>query len=536
MPTGAGKTVCFSDIVYKARKQGTSVLVLCNRIELIEQANGKLKANGLYPTLIVPGYRDCISTLYLGSVDTLRNYSLPDVGLVIIDEAHIRDFDEIVLEYKIRGVHVIGFTATPCRNGKRLLDTESKLAIHYPNYTGQLGDVYDDLLAPVSITELLNGDEEGYTYLVPAITFSAMVDTSKFKIKNTKDGEDFSEADQLKYFNTPRLYAGTVDKYLKHAEGTKAMCYCVNVMASQKQCEEFNSRGIPAVHVDGKIPAKIRKQIFKDFEAGKYKVLCNVAVATTGNDIPTVETIILNRITMSLSLFLQIPGRGARLCPEIGKTHFNFIDMGGNVYRHGRWEFEREWSLDVEIMSRTKGVAPIRECEKCEAIIAANANECKYCGMIQEKKQAEQEAKAKELAEAEFGVIESDHIPKILRVPLHTMTIEQLETYRDLKKYSIAWIVRQLSGRGQQALADYAALKNYSYSWVHKQRQIISNQKEEATDNIWKFIQDNRHLSNEQIIQYALKKLKSSHSPEEIHNLMPKILKAAMDLQAQMAG
>lgn len=528
MATGSGKTVSFSAIATDFIKKGIPVLILCNRIELIDQAHAKLKYNGLRPKLIVPGYKDTVTNLYLGSVDTLRNYRLPDVGLVIIDECHIRDFDEIVLEYKSRGTKVIGFTATPVRTGKRLLKPDSLLSMHYPMYTGQLGDVYDSLVTPVTITELLQGCSEGYTYLVPEITFSAQVDVSNFKVKNTKDGEDFSEADQLKYFNTPQLYGGTVDKYIKHANGTKAICYCVNVATSIKQCEEFNARGISAVHVDGK--SKDRKQIFKDFEEGKYKVLCNVAVATTGNDIPTVETIIMNRITKSLSLFLQIAGRGARLCPEINKTHFNFIDMGGNIYRHGFWHEEREWSLDVEFMSQSKGVAPIRECGTCEALIPASAASCQYCGMIQEKKK-QTEKEIEELANAEFGVVDSSAIPLILKKPIHEMTVDQLEQYRELKGNSIGWIARQLAYRGDSALYEYARLKNYSSAWVRKQKEIVNNAKEQATTTIWEFIQANTHVEDEYVRLYSIKKLKGSHSALEIEVIMPKILGAFQELK-----
>jgi superfamily II DNA or RNA helicase len=538
MPTGSGKTVAFTDYITKRINIAKRVLALCNRIELIEQAHEKFKINGLRPTLVVPGYRDTVSMLYLGSVDTIRNYRLPDIDLLIIDECHLRDFDEIVLECKLRGIEVIGFTATPVRNGKRLLNKDSALASHYPSYTGQMGDVYDTLVAPVTITELLQGCEEGYTYLVPEITFSAQVDVSQLKIKNTKDGEDYSESDQLKLLGTPQMYAGVVDKYVKHGGNKQTICYCINVKESIAVAEEFNKRGIPAVHVDGSgAMKKHRKGIFKDFQDGKYKILCNVAVATTGNDMPVVECIIVNKITMSLALWLQMCGRGGRLCPQIGKTHFIIIDMGGNVYRHGFWSQEREWSLDIEFMSQAKGVASIRECESCEALISVSANTCKYCGIVQEKKKEEAEARrVKELAEAEFGVVETKHIPDVLKIPYDEMTLEQLEQFRELKGYTIAWIVRQLSmpGRGEYILYDYAAMKNYSNAWVHKQKSIVKNAKEDALNNIWEFMKTNTHLDEAYITAYATKKLKANHSPAEIEKLIPQIVAAANDLKVKV--
>lgn len=535
MPTGSGKTISFANFTYDFLQHCVPVLILCNRIELIEQANEKLKANGLKPTLVIPGYRDTVSMLYLGSVDTIRNYTLPNVGLVIIDECHLRDFDEIVLEYKLRKIKVVGFTATPVRNGKRLLKTDNFLHAHYPSYTGQLGDVYDTLVCPVTITELLQGCEEGYTYLVPEVTFAAQVDVSQLKIKNTKDGEDYSESDQIKLLGTPQMHAGVVDKWLKHGGNKQTICYCINVKESIAVCKEFNDRGIPAIHVDGSgAMKKFRKGIFKDFQSGVYKILCNVAVATTGNDMPVVECIIVNKLTMSLALWLQMCGRGGRLCPQIGKTHFIIIDMGGNVYRHGFWSQEREWSLDIEFMSQAKGVGSIRECENCEALISVSANTCKYCGIVQEKKKEEAEARrVKELAEAEFGVIETKHIPDVLKIPYSEMTIEQLEEYRELKGYTISWIVRQLTmaDRGDYALYDYAALKKYSNAWVHKQKSIVKNAKEDTLNNIWEFMKTNTHLDEAYIIAYANKKLKSTHDKSDIERLIPQIVQAAMDLK-----
>lgn len=538
VPTGGGKTVAFTDLITQYLSRGKRVLALCNRIELIDQAHEKFKINGLRPTLVVPGYRDTVSMLYLGSVDTIRNYKLPEIDLLIIDECHLRDFDEIVLECKLRGIEIVGFTATPCRNGKRLLEPNSYLAIHYPSYTGQMGDVYDTLVAPVTITELLQGCEEGYTYLVPEITFSAQIDVSQLKIKNTKDGEDYSESDQLKLLGTPQMYAGVVDKWLKHGGNKQTICYCINVKESIAVADEFNKRGISAVHVDGSgAMKKHRKGIFQDFQSGVYKILCNVAVATTGNDMPVVECIIVNKITMSLALWLQMCGRGGRLCPQIGKTHFIIIDMGGNVYRHGFWSQERDWSLDIEFMSQAKGVGSIRECEACEALISVSANTCKYCGIVQEKKKEEAEARrVKELAEAEFGVVETRHIPDVLKIPYDEMTIEQLEQYRELKGYTIAWIVRQLSmpARGEYSLYDYAAFKNYSNAWVHKQKSLVKNAKEEALNNIWEFMKANTHLDEAYIVAYSNKKLKVSHSPAEIEKLMPQIVSAANDLKVKV--
>lgn len=67
---------------------------------------------------------------------------------------------------------------------------------------------------------------------------------------------------------------------------------------------------------------------------------------TTGFDEPTVENIILNRATKSLTLYYQMIGRGSRKLPY--KDHFNVIDLGNNIARFGPWDSPVDWQLIFE--------------------------------------------------------------------------------------------------------------------------------------------------------------------------------------------
>jgi type I site-specific restriction endonuclease len=62
---------------------------------------------------------------------------------------------------------------------------------------------------------------------------------------------------------------------------------------------------------------------------------------TTGFDEPSVETIILNRATKSLTLYFQMIGRGSRVLPN--KEEFTVIDLGNNVARFGMWDAPMDW-------------------------------------------------------------------------------------------------------------------------------------------------------------------------------------------------
>jgi type I site-specific restriction endonuclease len=66
-----------------------------------------------------------------------------------------------------------------------------------------------------------------------------------------------------------------------------------------------------------------------------------VSILTTGFDEPTVESIILNRATKSLTLYFQMIGRGSRILPD--KKEFTVIDLGNNLSRFGAWEADTDW-------------------------------------------------------------------------------------------------------------------------------------------------------------------------------------------------
>jgi len=58
----------------------------------------------------------------------------------------------------------------------------------------------------------------------------------------------------------------------------------------------------------------------------KPKVAVTVDMLSTGVDIPSIEFIVFLRPVKSRILWVQMLGRGTRLCPEINKTHFKIFD------------------------------------------------------------------------------------------------------------------------------------------------------------------------------------------------------------------
>lgn len=457
-PTGSGKTVTFANIARESVLNGYVVMILVDRKELLEQARDKLISYGLNPSIITAGRTGRAgSKSYIATVQTLVRRKFPPVDLLIIDEAHKQIFDKVLEREEYKDALVIGATATPYRTGKM----------------NQLSKFYDDLVEKVTINDLI---QQGY--LTPAITYGAKVDTSGIKVKRG----DFDVDELYSAFNKATLYAGVVEKYRKFADGTKAICFCINVEHSKRVADSFNAAGISAVHLDGKTQKAERERILAAFKKGMFKVLCNVEVLTTGYDEWTIETVIVNLATKSLPKWLQMTGRGSRITPAeyvgkagfLQKEHFNIIDMGGNVHSLGFWEQEREFSLSHKTREEVQP-APVKECPEekidvnfksgCGAILHASAPKCKFCGYEFPKEK-------KEPKEAEFIQLENYELlpPELVGKSWGSMNFDELEKVREIKGFKHGWLVRQIIFRNDLELIDYARFKGYKSpaAWVER--------------------------------------------------------------------
>jgi type I restriction enzyme R subunit len=75
------------------------------------------------------------------------------------------------------------------------------------------------------------------------------------------------------------------------------------------------------------------------------KVVVTVDMLSTGVDIPALEFVVFLRPVKSRILWVQMLGRGTRLCPEISKTHFTIFDcFNGTLieYFHNTTDFSIE--------------------------------------------------------------------------------------------------------------------------------------------------------------------------------------------------
>lgn len=365
-PTGSGKTVIFSAICQRfLQKQNTSILILVHRQELLTQTrrtlydNYKIKAQPIIAGMkYIPP-----AQVYVGMIESTykKVNKIPNqLGLVIIDEAHLANFFKVHQPLEALPVppYILGFTATPYSANKKK----------------PLKNYYQDIVTTVQIEELIRRGK-----LCQNITWSPKdtVDRAELEVK----GGDFDEGLMGIKFSAPKYVKNTVLAYEKFAPGTKAIVFNCTVDHSIQVNNAFLLAGYKAKHLDGGMSKTERLNILKWFETTPGAILNNVGIATTGTDIPSIQTVIMNRSTKSQITWLQCTGRGARLHPS--KAAFNILDLGGNAVVLGDWSDSRDWENIFHNPPKAKdkqGVAPCKSCPQCEAILSATARECKYCG------------------------------------------------------------------------------------------------------------------------------------------------------------
>ena len=129
LPTGGGKTVIFSEIVRRyIAKTKKKVVVLTHRIELSQQTSKMLTTFNV-PNMVISSAVKSLEgaehyMCYVAMVETLTNrlqeeqISFPDVGLVIIDEAHYNSFRKLFSYF--HKSFILGVTATPLSSNVKL--------------------------------------------------------------------------------------------------------------------------------------------------------------------------------------------------------------------------------------------------------------------------------------------------------------------------------------------------------------------------------------------------------------------------------
>jgi len=478
-PTGSGKTVIFADITRMAVGKGSRVMIVTDRTELLNQASETVRAFGSTPYYFRAGVKliDRDRKVFIAMAQTLRNrikqddwfdFIANDIDMIIIDEAHVQEFNYLFESKVLDDKVVLGFTATPYRTGKMR----------------QLGLDYEQIILGPSIRKLISRGK-----LVNCDIYDCgSPDMSKVAINRMKG--DYNEKQMFDVFNTTKLYKGLIKNYRRYTPNQKMLVFCTNIQHAIKTTKRLNKEGFTAKFVCSRVgkPKAVqgddvaeqinyerklkrynyykknfdrhsgeRKCVFDGFKNNEFKILVNVDIATKGYDCPDIEVICLYRATLSLTLYLQILGRGGRIAK--GKSHFTVFDFGDNKSRFGGYEEHRLWSL-WHTAGQGDGIPPLKECgidnnsravkpggrikSGCHRLILASAKVCPFCGFEYPEKD--------EAAEIDLMLasIKDKKGVSLKTKSFDKMTHEELHKYREIKKHQMPWLWRQLWLRGEE--------------------------------------------------------------------------------------
>ncbi len=196
-----------------------------------------------------------------------------------------------------------------------------------------LNDNYDELIVGHSIKSLIEKQ-----YLADAETFTYDVNLHGLKIGSNGD---FTVSSSDKVYSNYFMQEKLLFAYEEVAVGKKTLIFNSGIDSSRAVYTLFKKHNYKVRHLDSTYSDADRKDILKWFKETPGAILTSVGILTTGFDEPTVESIILNRATRSLTLYHQMIGRGSRILKH--KKHFQVIDLGNNVRRFGYWQEFIDW-------------------------------------------------------------------------------------------------------------------------------------------------------------------------------------------------
>ncbi len=355
LPTGGGKTVIFSEITRRYIKDiNKKVMILTHRIELCKQTSRMLDEFEVTNMIIDSNVKALPNenpyNCFVAMVETLNNrlndevIDVANVGLVIIDEAHYNSFTKLFKFFE--NATILGVTATPLSSNMKL----------------PMKNNYKHLIIGESIPNLI---KNGFLAAPKVFTY----DVGLTSLKIGMNGDYTVKSSEALYTNF-NMREKLLYSYNQRSKGKKTLIFNNGIKTSIYVYNTFREAGYDIRHLDNTHSKKERQDILQWFKEKPDAILSSVSILTTGFDEPSVETVVLNRATRSLTLYFQMIGRGSRILNN--KREFNIIDLGNNVARFGAWDGPIDWQkifknpdfylenlmADAELERRFKYVMP----------------------------------------------------------------------------------------------------------------------------------------------------------------------------------
>ena len=448
---GAGKSLMIAALAQRADAEhpGTRVLVLVHQKELLEQNIEKLLK--IWPTADVGLYSAAIGKKQMGRQLTYATigsiykqaHNLGRIDIVLADECHLinpkeagmwRSFISDLARYNPH-TRVIGWTGTPFRgNGVWLTAGDDAL--------------FTNIATRVTMKELL--ELKFLSPLVPAPTV-ARVDARDVRTS----GDDYVISELAKVTDRPGLVEATCREIVELARDRKRwLVFAVTIEHAEHVRDALQRRGVAAAVVSSETPKQERAALIAAFRGGRIRCLVNVAVLTTGFDVPEVDFIALLRATKSPVLYVQIAGRGMRIAE--GKTDCLWADFTDTTIEMGPVD-EVKGRMPS---TKRKGDAPSKLCPECGSQNPAASPECIDCG---------------------FEFPEPERIKHGDRASSAAILSDQRESFETVPVTDVRYVLHIKPGSPQSLRVDYyAGMLRAVSEWVCLSHDGYARKKAEA--------------------------------------------------------
>jgi DNA repair protein RadD len=394
-PVGAGKSLIIAELVRRMHEKWGAVKVaqLAHVKELLVQNCEEMREQ--YPTADIGFYcaklgqkvlhRD-VTFASIQSIKGKAHRTNRAFDLIIIDECHLISHKDDTMYRKFIAdckeinpkCRVVGLTGTPFRSDSGRLDEGENALFQRVSYEIPIRFMID----------------EGY-WVKPTTKNNKIIDASLVKTR----GGDYIEKDLQNLVDDPDKVKACVDQILLNGElRNKALIFTAGVKHSHDVCDEFKRRGEAAEVVTGDTPDDERDEIIARYKSGEFKYLVNVAVLTTGFNVPDIDMIVFLRPMKSPVLYIQCLGRGVRvvyapnhdLSTKEGrlqaianstKLDCFVLDLAGVVENLGpvdQIEIRKSYTGEKEFDGI--GQAPVKMCPSCSAECATSQKYCFECG------------------------------------------------------------------------------------------------------------------------------------------------------------
>lgn len=335
LPTGGGKSVVLSKIISDRKDQ--KILVFAHKRRLLTQLKQHLLNVGVKAGLLIASTEENLdSNVVIVSIRTavkdarLDKLLERDWDYVVIDEARnsrTNSYDKVLkaIEANNLSIKKLGCDATPYRKDRKRLDEHFEYMVCSTETTASL--IEKGFLAKYK------------TYVAPIGEIEKEVD----EVAN-----DFQQQQLSSYMRQAIHMNYVVEMYKQYGDNRQAIVFAVDKEHARSLKKVFVERGVKSVEqIDSSLSTEEIERITKSYEEKETQILINVEMLTEGVDLPDTGVIVGARPTKSLTLYLQMVGRGTRLKGD--GSHLIVLDCCGWTESFGQLSSPKHWSLNPEI-------------------------------------------------------------------------------------------------------------------------------------------------------------------------------------------